>query len=278
MNITVKISIILVSLIPFTNFCQEYHEDYKFSSYSYDKQYTYDLHKFKLDGEIKVKYFSRNSANRFFNWYENKKVYLLCSGAFSETWESSSKPVGLTVDFGTIINRNIDSTMDGLVLLNDGYLTAIDLDNLSHGIELDGKTFKLNPRYSNTDKTILIEAAENNYMTLFQTQLIYSKFSNSNFYDLYYGVSRERRFLAICSKNGNYYNIIINAPDELALNLSGKYAKAVLDYDGFNTYYILNLDTGGRDVFYYRTDRNKLSSKGNKKIGKSINLIVYYTE
>lgn len=276
-NRIIKISVFLIPLLPSLCFGQYYHENYEFSSYTYyDKKF--ELHQFKLDGSIKVKYFSRNSASRFFDWYSDKTVYLLCSGAFSESWESYSKPVGLTVDFGSIVNRNIDSTMDGLVLLNDGYLSAVDLDHLSRGIELEGEIFSLNPRNSDTDKEILITTAEYNNMTIFQTQLVYSELSNSNFYNLYYGEARERRFLAICSKNGYYYNVIVNAPDNLSLNLSGKYTKEVLEYDGFNAHYILNLDTGGRDVFYYKTDDVTLTSKGHKDINESINLIVYYSE
>jgi hypothetical protein len=184
-----------------------------------------------MGNAIKTKYFSRNANTRYTNWQKNKKVMLICAGAFSETWETTSKPVGLTVDAGKLVNSKIDPTMDGLVIVKNDFIFVMDLDKLESGLKLDdGSQLKINPRYNTKDKFILLNTAKKEKYTIFQTQLVYSKDKRLNFKNLYYGKKRERRFLATAYLNGNYYNIIVDVPDYLPLNQSAKYAKEVLDY------------------------------------------------
>jgi hypothetical protein len=258
-------------------FGQEFDNNYIKSSYNY-QDCSFELHDFIMGDDIKVKYFSRNSADRFMEWRDGKEVMLLCSGAFSETWEKNSKPVGLTIDYGQVINKDIDKVMDGLVTVNNyGNVSVIDLDAVEKGLrDANGDLVTIDPRGSYSDKITIMNIAEENDFTIFQTQLVYSKHKTSNFIPLNYGKSRERRFFAICTKNNLTRNVIIDVPDLLPLNKSASYTKVVLEYAGYTPSYILNLDTGDKNVFYYRTDLKNISSKGNNYLDDSTNLIVFY--
>jgi hypothetical protein len=223
-----------------------------------------------------IKYFSQNAASRFERWRQDKKVLIACAGAFSATWDSDSHPVGFTIDNGEVINLNFDVEMDGLVIVEDNEVKVLDLDYLQSGIEIDGgKIIRLNPRNSTYDSELLRNLAVRNKFTIFQTQLLFSKSRANNFTNLYFGKIRERRFMALCMKNSIFYNVIIDVPDPAYLNLAAKYAKEVLEYDGFSVSMILNLDTGDKNIFW-GTEKEILYDFGSIKMDKSTNLIVWY--
>ncbi len=248
---------------------------YTVKGYTYEG-YNYDLYSFLMGGDIKAQYFAKNAYSQYKNWKYGKKELLICSGAFSETWESYSKPVGFTVDNGIMVNKSMDAKMDAFVMVMDNYVSVLDLDNLSSGVLMDdGSILSINPRKKTSDRLIVADAAEKEGWTVFQTQLVYSQDKKSNFGNLYYGKKAERRFLAVCSKDGYYYNVIVDAPDDLYLNLSAKYAKVVLEHAGFGVHYILNLDTGGKNIFLVR-EGNSLSYKADDKLSKATNLVIFY--
>jgi hypothetical protein len=223
-----------------------------------------------------IRYFSQNAGSRFEPWRQDKKVFIACAGAFSSTWEADSKPVGFTVDQGETINLNFDHEMDGLVIVENNSISVIDLDYLQAGIDLeDGQKISMNPRSSSFDCENLKRIAKEEKSTIFQTQLLYSIDRSSNFSNPYFGKIRERRFLAVCKKKNEFINVIVDAPDPAYLNLSAKYAKEVLEYDGYKIFYVLNLDTGDKNIFW-GTENNKLYDFGTIKITKSTNLIVWY--
>ena len=85
-----------------------------------NNKYSYTLYDFSMGYSIKVKYFASNAYNRYQNWQYGKKVLLICSGAFSNSWSSDAIPIGLTVDNGTVVNRNID---------NKHHRCILDLEN-----------------------------------------------------------------------------------------------------------------------------------------------------
>ncbi|WP_298424185.1 hypothetical protein [uncultured Kordia sp.] len=268
---------ILMSFLGIANvFSQEFDSNYTTSTYTHYKHKFY-VHSFNMGNSIKTKYFSKNANTRYLSWQKNKKVMLICAGAFSETWKTTSKPVGLTVDAGNLINSRIDPTMDGLVIVKKKFIFVMDLDKLESGFTLDdGSKVKINPRKSSKDKFHLLKAAREEKYTIFQTQLVYSKDKIFNFRNLHYGKKRERRFLATAFYNNDYYNIIVDVPDYLPLNQSAKYAKEVLDYIGYDVQYILNLDTGGKNIFLIRKDDKNLTYKATKKLKDATNLIVFY--
>lgn len=245
------------------------------------KKYTnnsnvYNLHTFTMGDDVKVKYFAQNAYSRYSTWKKDKNVLLVCSGAFSETWDVNSVPVGFTIDNGTVVNKSIDNVMDGFVIVFEELIVALDLDYLESGIELeDGSTLSLNPRTSESDKAIIKDMAVENSYTIFQTQMVYSQNKTTNFINLLYGKQRERRYLALCTKGDNYYNIMVDAPGYLYLNESSKSAKDVLEYAGYTVNYILNLDTGDKNICYVNQG-GSLVSIGDDDISKATNLIIFY--
>ncbi len=249
--------------------------NYSVDNYTYSSD-SYNLHSFLMGEDVKVKYFAQNAYSRYQSWKSGKDILLVCSGAFSETWEPNSIPVGLTIDNGAIVNKSIDDEMDGLVLIFDEVITALDLDDLKSGIALeDGTEMSFNPRFSQSDRTLIINLAASESYTIFQTQMVYSEDNENNFENLTYGKQRERRFLAICTKDGEYYNLIIDAPNALYLNQSAKNTKIVLEYAGYEVQYILNLDTGDKNICYVNKN-SKLVNIGDDDISKATNLIIFY--
>jgi hypothetical protein len=171
----------------------------------------------------------------------------------------------------------MDPVMDGFVIVTEGFVLVIDLDNLESGIVTeDGNTLSINPRASVSDRLLIINAAEQNNWTLFQTQLVYSVDKYKNFKNLEYGNEAERRFLAVCSdESGSMYNVIVDVPDSLYLNVAAKNTKEVLEYAGYKVQYILNLDTGGKNIFITR-DGDSLKYMADDTIDEATNLIVFY--
>lgn len=251
--------------------------NYKLGNYNY-KGYEFNIHSFQMGSDIKVKYIAKNAYNQFYELKKYNKIILACSGAFSESWEANSKPVGMTVDNGTIVNRHIDTKMDGLVIVDNNSVGVIDLDNLSSGQSLvDGSILSLNPRENYSDKQEILNAAKINNLTIFQTQLIYSFDKSSNFNNLYFGKIAERRLLAVCTKESNLFNVIVDIPDGIYLNLSAKYSKKVLEDAGYKVWYILNLDTGGKNIFVVNENNELYYSKNaDNKLEEATNLIIFY--
>ena len=257
----------------------------------YDQQYT--LYDFSREGKtMKAKYFATNAYQQYLDWKAGKEILLVVPGAFSDGWEKSAKPVGLCVDNGKIVNRSPDSNMDGMVIVYNGStqiggIAIVDMDKSPVNCETSygsGQYKDYYPRTSSTDRTIFMNWGESNGLTLFQTQLVFSekKASYENFQNLTYGEQRERRFLAICRKNGDVHHVVVNAPEKQYLNTAAKRAKEVLDFDGFQVLYMLNLDTGWKNLMYayngsYLEDL-KPSTNENATIDRATNLLIYYKD
>ncbi len=255
---------------------------------------TYTLYDFSRKGtsstNIKAKYFATNAYQQYLDWKSGKTILLVTAGAFSSGWDSSAIPVGLCVDNGKIINKTAKSEMDGMVIVYNGAaqqggIVIVDLDKKPVVCEKpygSGNYVSYYPRDSRTDAINFLDWGESEGLTLFQTQLVYSekKSETENFGNLYYGDERERRFLAICTKNGVVHHVVVDAPDKQLLIQGTKYVKEVLDYDGFNVLYILNLDTGDKNLLYVYNGNTlenlEPNSNENAKIDKATNLLVYY--
>lgn len=249
--------------------------------------YHYKVYDFIKDGStIKTKYFAQNAYQQYENWKSGKTVLLVTAGAFSDSWSSTAKPVGLCVDNGTIVNRIPDQVMDAMVIVYKfGGLFVADMDMKNITIKTDTGNVSLDPRSSSADRYKFLNWSEKNAITLFQTQLVYSWDRTTNFTNLTFGPKKERRFLATCKKGDVVHNIVIDAPDKLELNLSASYCKNVLEYDGFTVMHILNLDTGCKNILYVYDGSSlvnmaQVSSgcESDAKIEKATSLLIYYTE
>lgn len=242
------------------------------------KQKNYTLFSFyKKSTQIKAKYFVRGSKS--FASLRGKKILFYCSGAFSQTWDENSVPLGICVDRGKIINRNVDAEMDGLVVVYNGGSQAGEMVVVNLETEMIGTSdgnFLI--RKNGSDKIKFLNWARKTEITLFQTQLMYSNGYDFPLDKLRNGKKAERRFLAICqSKKGVLWHVIVDAPQSDYLNTAAKNVSEMIQSLGYKMLFLLNLDTGGRNVMRANNDRNQVI-KTVGELDKAINLLVYYTD
>jgi hypothetical protein len=251
--------------------------------------HNYTLYDFSREGRVmKAKYFAIDAYREYSNWKTDKNILLITSGNFVDSWGRDAKPVGLAVDNGRIVTRAVDEIMDGMIMVYNGGvhvggIAIVDLDINPVTVENpygSGNYESYYPRGYASHRTTFLNWADDAGVTLFQSQLVYSKDKSSNFDNLYYGRKRERRFLAICKKDEVIHHVVVDAPDPLHLNQSAQYAKAVLDYDGFDVLFIVNLETGSHNVLNVNNGQylEDLKSNPNVSLEDSPTLLVYYTD
>lgn len=232
---------------------------------------------------VKAKYFALRSQNitvhdRMQNWKQGRNLILACSGAFSTELPGNSSggtTVGLTVDNGRIVNRNIDRTMDGVVIvLDNGGMIVSDIDNKN--LEIGDKHFRVIE-----DKVALLNWAQDHQATIFQTQLLaYQntlRISRAGRKKM-----RERRFLAlVTSPSRGLHHVIIDLPNnEYLFNAARDAFYHLKDDEGMNVVALLNIDTGGFNIleFYNERGQRDFTVSGPKDIKLATNLIAYSFE
>lgn len=230
----------------------------------------------RKDAKIKAKYYVQNPQT--LGDLYGKTILLVCSGAFSVNWDPKSPPIGICVEKGRIINRNVDDTMDGVVIVYNGGAQkgGIAVSNLEkEPINTPEGSFWLR---NNSDKLKFLQWATEKEATVFQTQLLYStKGYEFSMDKRYVGNTAERRMLAICRRNNGVEHIVIDSPRSDYLNNTAKRIVEVLQRWGYEIVGLLNLDTGGRDyVEVYDDQGNTIYSKGSFQ--NAINLLIYYID
>jgi hypothetical protein len=242
--------------------------------------YTFSRRK----GKVKAKYFAQNAHQGYKNWKQKKKILFYCSGAFSETWDPGAVPKGICVDNGKIVNRSIDHTMDGLVIVynggaQQGGIAVINIDKEKVKVNQGGSA-EYDLRNS-SEKNQFLNWADREGATVFQTQLMYSKEFKYGFplNKATYGKSAERRFLAICMKNGVVYHIVVDHPSSDYLNNSALRITGYLkDKLGYTVYGLFNLDTGGKNIMKAFDDKGYEIAKKPLDIKEATNLLIYYVD
>jgi hypothetical protein len=235
-------------------------------------------------GKIKAKYFAQQANQQFAQWKVDKHILYYCSGAFSESWDTNSPPLGICVDNGKIVNRNIDESMDGLVIVYNGGAQAggiavINLDKEQVNVN-QGGTASYDLR-NVAERNAFLRWASAQSATVFQTQLMYSKsydrgYSPSN---LTHGETAERRFLAICMKEGVVYHLVIEHPESDYLNRAAeRVIHYLLDAKGYLLFGLFNLDTGGKNVMRAYDEDGQALDNGPKDVREATNLLIYYVE
>lgn len=255
------------------------YQDYDLNVYDFSRR------KSRRTGQIKAKYFAKNANSQFNEWKEGKKILFYCSGAFSESWDPNSPPLGVCVDNGNIVNRNLDSSMDGLVIVYNGGAQAggigvVNIDKDPVKVSQGGNfTYDLR-NYS--QKSSFLNWAASQDATVFQTQLMYTSKYGYGFNEsthLTYGSSAERRFLAICIKDGTVHHIVIDHPGGDYLNRSAKRVHSYLSESmGYNVIGLFNLDTGGKNIMRAYDDEGDTLSRTSLDTDEATNLLVYYVD
>lgn len=235
-------------------------------------------------GTVKAKYFAKNANQQFATWKNGKDILFYCSGAFSKTWDSDSPPLGICVDNGKIVNRNIDNRMDGLVIVYNGGkqaggIAVINIEKESVTVNQGGKeVFNLR---NSEHRVRFLKWAESQNATVFQTQLLYTKTHGYCFptYQLTYGNRAERRFLAICKRGDTVFHIVVDYPESDYLNRSAqKVIRYLSENLGYQIFGLFNLDTGGKNIMRAYNDNGQELARGPQDSNNATNLLIYYVD
>lgn len=284
---------ILIILMMFCSNCafSQFSSLIKATTYTYNGD-VYSCVSMTRNGErIKAKYFavpqySKNVPQRFAEWERDRSVVTYCSGAYADRFGEGGRPVGLTVDNGVIINNNLISDMDGLVIIQaTGGVVATNLKDGDLRLEGDTKTYDL--RNNPMDLVRFRKWCVDKQATVFQTHLL--TYKNRLLISRYKSMSTKngqstslRRFLAVGRDlRGDIQHVII-VRDACTLFDGAQGATEMLLNKGVlkEIIFMVNLDTGGKNVARCYNGNGQYYNvfEGTEPIGAAINLIAYYYE
>lgn len=228
-------------------------------------------------GKVKAKYFASGDVNnRFDTWKNDKKVIMVCSGAFTTGDFGNPLPVGLTVDNGEVVNKVMNETMDGLVIVYaTGGIVVTDIEKGNLFLQSLNKTIDVRDSW---DKYELLKWSEKEQATIFQTQLL--AFNNQLRLDVEKARkdSRERRILVLANNaQKKVVHIVFDISQGVHL---GDIALEILNYlksKQMEVVAMLNLDTGWYNMMKLFDPENDLVLRKNSEKDPT-NLLVYYYE
>ncbi len=290
------------SIIAFLFFClsqnlfsQQYDENFvMFSKTSFqgDDIGCVDLSR---DGNhVKVKYFAGRDKNgtlvseRYRQWSKNKRVIAFSSGTYMTNWNpQTAAPVGLCIDNGDLINNQfVTDRFHGLaVVYATGGVAVSNLKDKNFKVtNADGTSEQLDITNS-FQRTKFIKWAESNDATVFQTHLFYYK-DKYLVNDLATNkAAAERRFLAVgYDENRVIHHYIVNIKQGYDIYTATVKAVEFLKdrKDVKELVYVINLDTGGQNVFGCYKKDGSLDGRpifsGGTPLDAACNLLVYYYE
>lgn len=225
---------------------------------------------------IKAIYFAANKGNnsvyeRYLNWKPGRQIITCCAGAYLSG--NYSTPLGLTIDGGQLVNRNVDSNMDGLVIVEKvGGVRISDLDQ-PNSIYLLSYNQYVNPRNS-SQKQQFIDWAYKEDATVFQTNLLYYKNTPKIGY---VSATAERRILALVENSKIVSHVIFNIEQSVSLTDIANEIFNLLRNKGLNVIAMINLDTGMCNAFeLYDSNGQQLPFRGSSDMSSLSNMIVYY--
>lgn len=250
--------------------------------YKDGNRYGQSVWLYRKSGKVKAKYFAHKDYSedqsvfdRYSNWKgDADQIIMVCSGAF--TSQDYSKPVGLTVDNGRIVNRKVEESMDGLVIVYaTGGIVVSDIDE--GNLYLQSLNRKVDLRDSR-DKFDLLSWAESEDATIFQTQLLVYK--NQLRIDREGRKERAARRLLVLGqdKHGDVVHIVFNVEEDVYLYDIAHEVLSYLQTNKVNVIGMLNLDTGMYNIMeVYKEDGYQLSYvEGDEPVRKATNLLSYY--
>ena len=253
--------------------------------------HNYSLIIMNRSGEhVKAKYFAVRDAagnvwQKYNQWQSNKIIVTYAAGAYSTDYTDAGIPVGLTMQDGAIINKNIEKgRLDALVIV---YATGgVVATNLKEGnLTLDGKPRNYNLRGNDFDMNDFINWAQTNKATVFQTHLLAyrNQFLVSSI-NAPTTVQGPRRFLAVGKDaNNNTIHVIVHCPEQCTIYNGAKNAFDMLQSQlGLNIIWMINLDTGSKNISKCYKDRSNQDDwaefRGPVPLSEATNLIAYYIE
>ena len=287
-SISITCFVFLTALLANTTSLNKYDAQFvQISKVKHKNEDYYVVMMSRKDNHIKAKYFAAADfdgttvPNRFKKWSAGKNLVCVTSGTYMD---NSNQPVGLTIDNGVVVNKNLTNQFDGLVIV---YATGgIAISNLKDkDLTLSGggidASKKFDLRGSSWDVNTFVKWSESQEATVFQTHLLVYKnqlkvFPNGS------KEPRERRFLAVGKDaNGNTVHAIVHKPQYSSLYEG---SKSVLEFlnevEEINVTFMINLDTGMQDVFslYNKDGSTNGLIAGKLSANSAVNLLTYYFE
>lgn len=239
--------------------------------------YGYSMWFVRSSKKVKAKYFAAGDVNdRFDEWKNDKKVIMVCSGAFTTGDFGKPLPVGLTVDNGDVVNKVMNDEMDGLVIIYaTGGIVVSDLEQGNLFLKSLNKTVDVRDSW---DKFELLKWSEQEQATIFQTQLLV--YNNDLKLDVNKArkKNRERRILVLATDaQKRVLHIVFDVAEGVYL---GEIAQDILNYlksKQVKVVAMLNLDTGWYNMMKLYDKQNDLILRKNPDKSPT-NLLVYYYE
>jgi hypothetical protein len=223
-------------------------------------------------GSVRAVYFGQQGGAQYQAWQKRHRSQVLCYLAvgFAQDWAPDQPPLGLAVERGAPLNRALDAQMDGLVLVDErGALTALDLN-----AERVAGQYSLRRR---GDQEAFLRSMRREQASAFQTQLMYSHALGAQMGEDRYGKKAARRFLAICQdQQGHTHHLVMDLNQAKPLNLAAKQALAALQKRGYQVRYLLNQDTGSRNIMAAFDERQKRLYAAPVVLDRATQLLVYY--
>lgn len=264
-------------------------------SLSDDDFQLYEFGNTQLDTKkVKIKYLVQDAYHKFLDLEKNKAILLVTSASFTSAFFNNGTPIGLCAYEGEFLNKMPDQTMDGLVVINsEGLLHTEDITDLDFTskncdsiLGPNHSHHNLNPRENALDSYVFYNRVEENKLSVFQTQLVYShlKTEEENFKSLLVGSnSKERRFLVVATKNEELKNLIVDTKNKDYILKAAKDVFSLLRDKNYDVNFILNLDTGSKNILHvnngtYLENLNPNPSTKLARIERASSLIVFYTD
>jgi hypothetical protein len=278
---------------PFSfQFCIKGHSDEAFSgNLVYNGgQIGYVIALNRTSKRIKAKYFAYKENGkivheRYDNWRSGKNVVLISSGAYATGFSGSDLPVGLTVDDGNIVNRNIDTNMDGLVIVEA--VGGVRMTNIRDG-DLTIRKGSVDKKVNVNDplqRSEFLSWCESEKATVFQTHLlIYKNQLKLSYLNSSNKVAERKMILLAYDSNGNLYHLIVYSRwKQMTLYEMASNTLSMLNENGFNVVAAANLDTGGVDVLSTSTELadcggQSIEGLTNARRREMTNMLVYFYE
>lgn len=264
-----------------------------------DAQHSYQIFDIVVDScknkKIKSTYFAIDAFEKYEALKADNKIFLVAAASYtSSIHDELGKPVGFCSEEGQIHNKMPNDTMDGLVLINNqedsnGDIEVVDLDEDFDNCKVkacDMHSSHLNIRENPSDTYHFIKFIEQQKISSFQTHLVYTyhKSDEVNFSDLNHGSNdRGRRFLVIAEKDNVNHHLVV---DHISVDYLMAAVKRSFDYivsQNYSIKYILNLDTGNKDIIHASNGSELENLRPNPRLGSAVleraaSLIVYYSE
>jgi hypothetical protein len=286
-NLGILITILMVSIKSYAQYSPEYVSS-KIDYYNGTKISVLNMS--RKNERVKVKYFAAREGNtsvyqRFLSWKNGKNIIGYTSGTYMDACDASiSRPVGLCIDNGNVVNNTLTYDLDGFVIVYaTGGLVVSNLKDKDLTITYQDGTKRTVDIRDQFGRTTFVGWANDMSATVFQTHLLVYK----NQLRIKPGSSRisNRRFImAGKDENGNIHYLVISTLANMSLYDASVTAYNYIRSNNILTdiIYMINVDPGCQDVYRLFSANGKVESgiefTGTQDVRNAANLVVYYYE